>query len=81
MTLLCREAVMALRSHSPQIAAARVIARTLAPTGAQGGIVIVDRRGRIGFAHNAEAMQVATFESGAGLRHHYAEPVRAARSS
>ena len=50
-------------------------------TGAQAGIVIVDRRGRIGFAHNAEAMQVATFESGAGLRHHYAEPVRAARSS
>jgi L-asparaginase / beta-aspartyl-peptidase len=81
VTSLCREAVATLANCSPQIAAARVIARTLAPTGAQGGIIIVDRRGRIGFAHNAESMQVAAYQSGAGLRHHYADPLRVARSS
>ena len=72
---LCREAVAALDRRSPQDAAARIVASALSPLGAQGGIIIVDRRGRIGFAHNAEAMQVGAYQSGGGFQHHHANPV------
>jgi L-asparaginase / beta-aspartyl-peptidase len=74
-TSLCREAVATLGRRSPHDAASRLIASALSPLGAQGGIIIVDRRGRIGFAHNAESMQVGAYQSGAGLRHHHADPV------
>jgi beta-aspartyl-peptidase (threonine type) len=79
-TSLCREAVAALAHRSPHDAASRIVADALSPLGAQGGIIMVDRRGRIGFAHNAESMQVGAYQSGAGLRHHQAEPVSILRS-
>ncbi len=79
-TLLCREAVAALGRRSPHEAASRMVAGALSPLGAQGGIIMVDRRGRIGFAHNAESMQVGAYQPGAGLRHHQAEPVSILRS-
>jgi beta-aspartyl-peptidase (threonine type) len=77
---LCREAVAALDRRSPHDAAVRIVASALSPLGAQGGIIIVDRRGRIGFAHNAEAMQVGAYQSGGGLQHHHANPVSILRT-
>jgi len=77
---LCREAVAALAGQSPASVARQVVATLLAPTRAEGGIVIVDRKARIGFAHNAAAMQVATFGSGE-LRHCWVEPLRLAGTS
>ena len=80
LTGLCREAVAALLGQSPSSVARRAVATLLAPAKAEGGIVIVDRKARIGFAHNAAAMQVATFDS-AELRHCWVEPLRLARTS
>jgi len=71
---LCREAVAALSGQSPSSVARQVIATLLGPGKTEGGIVIVDRKARMGFAHNAAAMQVATFDS-AQLRHFWAEPL------
>jgi beta-aspartyl-peptidase (threonine type) len=79
-TSLCREAVAALERRSPHEAASRMVTGALSPLGAQGGIIMVDRRGRIGFAHNAESMQVGAYQPGAGLRHHQAEPVSILRA-
>ncbi len=73
---LCREAVMNLRQTTPMTAVRRVISRTLVLDGAQGGIILVDRRGRIGFAHNAAAMEVATFTSLAGIRHLWPDSIK-----
>ncbi|MGH7812874.1 MAG: isoaspartyl peptidase/L-asparaginase family protein [Candidatus Binataceae bacterium] len=77
---LCREAVLALKNHAPGAAARDVIARLSAASGAEAGIVLIDRRGRIGYAHNA-AMEVATFDPAAGLRHLRPAPVSSARRS
>ena len=77
---LCREAVAALSGQSPASVARHAVATLLAPAKAEGGIVIVDRKARIGFAHNAAAMQVATFDS-AELRHCWVEPLRLATTS
>jgi len=80
LAALCREAVAALSGQSPSSVARHAVATLLAPAKAEGGIVIVDRKARIGFAHNAAAMQVATFDS-AELRHCWVEPLRPARTS
>jgi len=77
---LCREAVAALSGQSPSSVARHAVATLLAPAKAEGGIVIVDCKARIGFAHNAAAMQVATFDS-AELRHCWVEPLKLARTS
>jgi L-asparaginase / beta-aspartyl-peptidase len=79
MAMLCRESVMALGSAAPDSVARRAIAKLMAPAGAEAGIIIVDRRGRIGFAHNAAAMQVAAFQAGSPLRHFRVGPIAAAR--
>jgi L-asparaginase / beta-aspartyl-peptidase len=79
LAALCHEAVAALSQQSPGSVARHAIAALLAPAKAEGGIVIVDRKARIGFAHNAAAMQVATFDS-AELRHYWVEPLRLART-
>lgn len=80
LAALCREAVAALSGQSPSSVARHAVATLLAPAKAEGGIVMVDRKARIGFAHNAAAMQVATFDS-AELRHCWVEPLRPARTS
>jgi L-asparaginase / beta-aspartyl-peptidase len=79
-TCLCREAVATLAHGSPLEAASRIVTGALSPLGAQGGIIMVDRRGRIGFAHNAESMQVGAYQPGGGVRHLQAEPVILSRS-
>jgi beta-aspartyl-peptidase (threonine type) len=66
---LCREAVLALSRASAQEAAATRITNLFAETGAEAGIVMVDVHGHFGFAHNAQAMEVAMFDPVGGVRH------------
>lgn len=84
LTGLCREAVGLLENLPAHTAARRAIVELLGATGSDGGIIMVDRYGRIGFAHNV-AMEVATYDARAGLSHHWPDPVaataRAARST
>ncbi len=76
MTALCRQAIDGLSDRAPNGAARRAIASLLAPARAEGGIIIIDRNARIGFAHNAEAMQVATFDPVSGIRHIWVAPLK-----
>jgi L-asparaginase / beta-aspartyl-peptidase len=76
---LCREAVLALGHEAPAKVAERAIARLAEETNAQAGIVLVDSSGRIGYAHNAQAMQIAIFDS-QGLRHLAVEPRTSGRT-
>ncbi|MGH7779840.1 MAG: isoaspartyl peptidase/L-asparaginase family protein [Candidatus Binataceae bacterium] len=71
---LCREAVRSLCGVAPAIVARRAITDLLEGANAEGGIILVDRRGRIGFAHNA-AMQIGLYEGAAGIRHLWPDPV------
>jgi beta-aspartyl-peptidase (threonine type) len=80
LTGLCREAVRSLGSAAPEVVARRAIVDLLGGANAQGGIILVDRRGRIGFAHNA-AMQVALYEDGTPIRHRWPDPVPALKPS
>ncbi len=75
MATLCRAAVGALARSNPERVARRAIASLIAPRGAEAGIVIVDRRGRIGYAHNAGSMQVGIYDSRAGIRQLWVEPL------
>jgi L-asparaginase / beta-aspartyl-peptidase len=70
---LCRGAVTSLRVFSADKASVRAI-ESLSAFSAQGGIIIVDRRGRVGYAHNAEQMDVATFEASRGVRYEMVKP-------
>jgi len=78
LTALCREAVLALADASPQAVAREAIAEMIEATGAEAGVILVDRRGRIGYAHNAASMQVARYDA-AGLRHLWLAPIATAR--
>ena len=71
---LCRAAVMALRSVSVHAAAARAIA-AINRIPADAGIIVIDRQGNIGYAHNAD-MGVAMFDSERGLRYERPRPNR-----
>ena len=75
LTGLCRDAVRSLASATPAVAARRAIAEILGGANAEGGIILLDRRGRIGFAHNA-AMQVGIYQAATGIRHLWPDPVR-----
>jgi L-asparaginase / beta-aspartyl-peptidase len=79
LTALCREAVLALADGSPEMVARDAIASMIDATGAEAGIIVVDRRGRIGYAHNAASMQVARYDPVEGLRHLWLEPIATAR--
>jgi len=74
---LCREALGLLARSEPTTAAARAIARLRDTTGGEGGIIIADRRGRIGYAHNAQAMDVAFFVDGSTVAFASAKPISA----
>jgi len=65
---LCREAVRLMGVRDPSSIALQVIRELIAPRGVEAGIILVDRRGRIGYAHNADAMHVAIFQ-GSDIRH------------
>jgi len=71
---LCREAVVALGRGRPDDAARRAISAMYAQTRGEAGIVLVDARGRFGYAHNAHAMEVAMFDT-LGVRYLLADPL------
>ena len=75
MASLCRETIEALGKSDPTLIARRKIAELIAPHKTEAGIIIVDRRGRIGHAHNADTMEVAIFDSTGRLRHEWAAPI------
>ncbi len=73
---LCREAVLALRREDPRAVAGRAIAELAMRSDGQAGIILIDRQGRAGYAHNAEAMDVAIFDAAAGFRYRWAAPLQ-----
>jgi len=79
LTALCREAVLALADGSPQAVAREAILEMIDATGAEAGVILVDRRGRIGYAHNAGSMQVARYDRAGGIRHLWLEPIATGR--
>jgi beta-aspartyl-peptidase (threonine type) len=76
---LCRETVAALGKAAPTAIAQRKIAELIAPQEREAGIVLVDKRGRVGYAHNAETMEVAMFDASGGMRHERVAPISSKR--
>ncbi|MGA2411563.1 MAG: isoaspartyl peptidase/L-asparaginase [Candidatus Binataceae bacterium] len=76
-TGLCREAVGLLARSEPSIAAARAIAALQETTEGEAGIIIADRHGRIGYAHNAAAMDLALFDGTGAVSFVAAQPLPA----
>lgn len=74
-TGLCREAVGLLARSEPAIAAARAIAILRDATAGEAGIILADRHGRIGYAHNAAAMDVALFDATGAISYIAAKPL------
>jgi beta-aspartyl-peptidase (threonine type) len=76
MTSLCRETVQGLGEapgkSDPTRSARRMIAELIVPQNSEAGVILVDRRGRIGYAHNAEAMEVGIYNWVDGTRHQWA---------
>ena len=66
---LCREAVRMLARTTPARAAVMAIKALGLATGGEAGVIVLDKRGRVGYAHNAQAMDVATFTTTEGVRH------------
>jgi beta-aspartyl-peptidase (threonine type) len=66
---LCREAILGLARANAQESAGSRITSLFAETGAEAGIIMVDEHGHFGFAHNAQAMEVAMFDPVGGVRH------------
>jgi beta-aspartyl-peptidase (threonine type) len=64
---LCREVVRLIRSDSPNDAAAKGI-KILQEVRGEGGVIVIDSEGRVGYAYNTEMMDVVTFDSRRGLR-------------
>jgi L-asparaginase / beta-aspartyl-peptidase len=75
---LCRQVVSSLVRMPAQAAANRAITQLHAATGAQAGVIIVDDSGRLGYAHNAAAMDVALFDTSGGVRHRLADSIEIA---
>jgi isoaspartyl peptidase/L-asparaginase-like protein (Ntn-hydrolase superfamily) len=55
-----------------------VILEMIDATGAEAGIILIDVRGRIGYAHNSASMQVARYDRAGGLRHLWLAPIATA---
>ncbi len=79
LTALCREAVLALEDATPHAVAREAIREMIDATGAEAGLILIDRRGRIGYAHNAASMQVARYDPAAGVQHLWLAPIPTAR--
>jgi isoaspartyl peptidase/L-asparaginase-like protein (Ntn-hydrolase superfamily) len=76
---LCRETIDALDNSTPTHAARLKIAQLIAPLRSEAGIILVDRNARIGYAHNAETMEVGIFHSQSGMSHVWAKPMATSR--
>lgn len=79
VTALCREAVMAMTDATPQRVARDAIQELIDSTGAEAGLILLDARGRVGYAHNAASMQVGTFDPEHGLQHLWLDPIYSRR--
>lgn len=79
VTALCREAVMAMTDATPQRVARDAIQELIDSTGAEAGLILLDARGRVGYAHNAASMQVGTFDPEHGLQHIWLDPIYSRR--
>jgi len=66
---LCQGAVALLEDNPPMRAATRSISQLSRLSGAEAGLILVDRRGRVGYAHNARAMEIAYYSAATGLHH------------
>ena len=80
MASLCRETIEAIGKSDLSRIARSKIAEMIATRDSEAGIILVDRRGRIGYAHNAETMEVGIFQSTSGhstggMRHEWAAPM------
>jgi L-asparaginase / beta-aspartyl-peptidase len=79
MASLCRETIEALgeargKSDLTRLAR-RKITELIAPQHCEAGIILVDHRGRIGYAHNAETMEVAIMDRGGVIKFERAAPI------
>jgi L-asparaginase / beta-aspartyl-peptidase len=72
---LCREAIGLLARIGVQRAAVQAIDDLYRATGCEAGLVIVDSSGQFGYAHNAQAMEIALFAPPGKVRHLVPEPV------
>ena len=75
MASLCRETVEAIGKSDLAGTARRMLGELIAPQHHEAGIILVDRRGRIGYAHNAETMEVAFVDARGAFRHELAAPI------
>ena len=73
---LCRAAVAAIGRGEPRAVAERAIAGLAAATGGQAGLILIDRQGRLGYAHNAEVMDVAMFGGARRFEYRWAAPLQ-----
>lgn len=76
---LCREAVARLDRRSAAEVAANVISHMSRDCAGEAGIILVDARGRFGTAHNAAAMEIATFDPAGGTHYLLARRVDKSR--
>ena len=67
---LCREVVRELARTTPGRAVVIGIKMMEQTASGEAGVIVVDNCGRAGYAHNAQAMDVATFTPVEGIRHH-----------
>jgi beta-aspartyl-peptidase (threonine type) len=72
---LCREAIALIGRVSVQRAAALAIGNLYLRTGGEAGLIMIDARGRLGYAHNAEAMEIARFAPPGEISHLVLEPI------
>lgn len=73
---LCREAVAYVSRSSAPAAARRAVATLAKTTCGEAGLILLDRRGGFGYAHNTGSMQIALFDHAGGLRQLWIEPMR-----
>ena len=81
MGSLCRETVEALGGSDPMGIARAKIAELIAPQGVDAGIILIDRKGRIAHAHNAETMEIASYHFTHGIHHERSAPMPPVRKS
>jgi beta-aspartyl-peptidase (threonine type) len=72
---LCRDAVEGLIVATPQKSARQSILQMARATSRDAGVILIDAQGRVGYAHNAAAMEVVSFDRRAGLVHRWVEPI------
>jgi L-asparaginase / beta-aspartyl-peptidase len=71
---LCREAIRLLRLGA-QKAVMKAIDDFCIATGGEAGLIMVDWRGQFGYAHNAQAMEIAVYEQPGDIRHLVLDPI------